>query len=137
MASGGCGDGKQLAAALALGAEGMNMGTRWMATVEAPLHDNIKRALVEGDENGTVLVMRSMRNTERVYKNKAAMEVLDIERENPGDFSKISHIMKGDNYRAVFQETGAVEEGVWSAGTVMGLIDSVVTCEDLCRNIVR
>ena len=54
----------------------MNMGTRWMATTEAPLHENVKKALVEGDENSTVLVMRSMRNTERVYKNKAAMDVL-------------------------------------------------------------
>lgn len=99
VASGGCGDGKQLAAALALGAEGMNMGTRWMATTEAPLHDNVKQALVEGDENSTVLVMRSMRNTERVYKNKAAMDVLETERQHPGDFSKISHIIKGENYR--------------------------------------
>ena len=137
VASGGCGDGKQLAAALALGAEGMNMGTRWMATVEAPLHDNIKAALVAADEHGTTLVMRSMKNTERVFKNKAAMEVLEIEKQHPGDFSKLSHIIKGDNYRRVFQETGEVEEGVWSAGTVMGLIDSVVSCDQLCRNIVR
>ena len=99
VASGGCGDGKQLAAALALGAEGMNMGTRWMATTEAPLHDNVKQALVDRDENSTVLVMRSMRNTERVYKNKAAMDVLETERQHPGDFSKISHIIKGENYR--------------------------------------
>ena len=70
-----------------------------MATVEAPLHENVKQALVEGDENSTVLVMRSMRNTERVYKNKAALEVLDIEKQHPGDFSKISHIIKGENYR--------------------------------------
>ena len=72
-----------------------------MATVEAPLHENVKQALVDGDENNTVLVMRSMRNTERVYKNKAAMEVLDIEKQHPGDFSKISHIIKGENYRYI------------------------------------
>ena len=137
VASGGCGDGKQLAAALAMGAEGMNMGTRWMATVEAPLHDKVKEALVAGDEHSTTLVMRSMKNTERVYKNKAAMEVQEIERQHPGDFSKISYIIKGENYRRVFQETGEVEEGVWSAGTVMGLIDSVVTCQQLCTDIVR
>ena len=77
----------------------MNMGTRWMATTEAPLHENVKKALVEGDENSTVLVMRSMRNTERVYKNKAAMDVLETEKQHPGDFSKISHIIKGENYR--------------------------------------
>jgi len=136
VASGGCADGKQLAAALAMGAEGMNMGTRFMATVEAPIHDNIKKALVDADEHSTTLLMRSMRNTERVYKNKAAIEVLEIEKQYPGDFSKIGHIMRGDNYRKAFQETGDVEEGVWSAGTVMGLIDSVVTCQELCENIV-
>lgn len=136
VASGGCADGKQLAAAIAMGAEGMNMGTRFMAVVEAPIHDNIKQALVDGDEHSTTLLMRSMRNTERVYKNSAAIEVLEIEKENPGDFSKISHIMKGDNYRKAFQETGDIEAGVWSAGTVMGLIDSVVTCQELCDNIV-
>ena len=136
VTSGGCADGKQLAAAIAMGAEGMNMGTRFMATVEAPIHDNIKQALVDGDEHSTTLLMRSMRNTERVYKNKAALDVLEIEKEHPGDFSKIGHIMRGDNYRRAFQETGDIEEGVWSAGTVMGLIDSVVTCQELCDNIV-
>jgi len=114
----------------------MNMGTRWMATTEAPLHPNVKQALVDTDENGTVLVMRSMKNTERVFKNKAAMDVLEIEKEHPGDFSKVSHIIRGDNYRKVFQESGTIEEGVWSVGTVMGLIDSVVSCQELCDNIV-
>merc|ERR1712179_102410 len=136
VASGGCADGKQLAAAIAMGAEGMNMGTRFMATVEAPIHDNIKQALVDADEHSTTLVMRSMKNTERVYKNKAAEEVLAIEKEFPGDFSKISHLVSGQYYRKVFQETGDIDTGVWSAGTVMGLIDSVVTCQELCDNIV-
>jgi len=137
VASGGCGDGKQLAAALALGCEGMNMGTRWMATVEAPIHDNVKQALVDGDENSTMLILRSMKNTERVYKNKAAMDVLELENQFPGDFSKVSHIIKGENYRRVFQDSGSIEEGVWSAGTVMGLIDSVVSCQQLCDNIIN
>jgi len=136
VASGGCADGKQLAAAIAMGAEGMNMGTRFMATVEAPIHENIKQALVDADEHSTTLIMRSMRNTERVYKNKAALNVLEIEKENPGDFSKIGHLMKGENYRRTFQESGDIDDGVWSAGTVMGLIDSVVTCQELCENIV-
>jgi len=137
VASGGCADGKQLAAALAMGAEGMNMGTRFMATVEAPIHPNIKQAIVDADEHSTTLIMRSMRNTERVYKNKAAVELLEIEKENPGDFSKIAHIVKGAKYRKAFQETGDKDEGVWSAGTVMGLIDSVVTCKELCDDIVK
>jgi len=136
VASGGCADGKQLAAALAMGAEGMNMGTRFMATTEAPIHDNIKQAIVEADEHSTALIMRSMRNTERVYKNKDVEEVLRIEKEHPGDFSKISHLVGGNNYRKVFQETGEVDKSVWSAGTVMGLIDSVVTCQELCDSIV-
>jgi len=136
VASGGCADGKQLAAAIAMGAEGMNMGTRFMATTEAPIHHNIKQALVDADEHSTTLIMRSMRNTERAFKNKAAMKVNEIEKENPGDFSKIAHLVKGDIYRRAFQETGDIEEGVWSAGTVMGLIDSIVTCQELCDNIV-
>lgn len=137
VASGGCADGKQLAAALAMGAEGMNMGTRFMATTEAPIHENIKQALVAGDEHGTALIMRSMGNTERVFRNKDVDEVLRLEKENPGDFSAISHLVSGANYRRVFQETGSVEEGVWSAGTVMGLIDRVVSCEELCQEIVE
>ena len=135
--SGGCGDGKQLAAAIAMGAEGMNMGTRFMATKEAPIHVNVKKALVDGSENSTTLVMRTMKNTERVYKNKAAEMVVAIEKEHPGDFKKIHHLVRGDNYRKVFQETGNLEDGVWSAGTVMGLIDSVVSCEELCNSIVE
>ena len=89
VASGGCADGKQLAAALALGAEGMNMGTRFMATVEAPIHANIKQALVDGDEHSTTLIMRSLKNTERVFNNKTAKKVLEIEVEFPGQFEKI------------------------------------------------
>ena len=89
-----------------------------MATIEAPIHENIKNALVDGDEHGTALIMRSMKNTERVYKNKDVEEVLRIEKEHPGDFSKISHLVNGQNYRKVFQESGELNTGVWSAGTV-------------------
>merc|ERR1712106_931810 len=83
------------------------------------------------------LIMRSMRNTERVYKNKSAVEVQRIEREHPGDFSKIRHLMSGEMYRKAFQETGDVEDGVWSAGTVMGLIDSIDTRDQLCKDIIK
>lgn len=110
VGSGGCGDGKQLAAAIALGAEGMNMGTRFMATHEAPIHPNIKQALVDADEMSTTLVMRSFRNTERVFKNAAAEEVVALEKAHPGDFTKIAHLVKGTNYREVFQETGEVSK---------------------------
>ena len=94
VTSGGVGDGKQLAATLALGAEGVNLGTRFMATVEAPIHANIKQALVDGDENSTQLVMRSLRNTERVYKNETSDAVVKIEAETPGDISKIIHLVR-------------------------------------------
>jgi len=99
VTSGGVGDGKQLAASLAMGAEGVNMGTRFMATLEAPIHDGIKQALVDGDENSTDLVMRSLNNTERVYKNRTSAEVRAIEAEHPGDIKKIYHLVKGDNYK--------------------------------------
>eukprot|EP00310_Coccolithus_braarudii_P010877 CAMPEP_0183377838 /NCGR_PEP_ID=MMETSP0164_2-20130417/124072_1 /TAXON_ID=221442 /ORGANISM="Coccolithus pelagicus ssp braarudi, Strain PLY182g" /LENGTH=166 /DNA_ID=CAMNT_0025555343 /DNA_START=26 /DNA_END=522 /DNA_ORIENTATION=+ len=131
VASGGVGDGKQLAAALALGADGINMGTRFMATKEAPIHPNIKAALVKGDERSTTLVMRTLRNTERVYKNKTAMEVRAIEAKKPGDIMAIRHLVRGENYRKAFQETGAAESAVWSCGIVMGLIDSIPSCQDL------
>lgn len=114
----------------------MNMGTRFMATVEAPIHENIKQALVDGDENSTALIMRTLKNTERVYKNKAALEVLEIERQYPGDFQKIQHLVKGSEYRKAFQETGSLEEGVWSAGISMGLIDDIPTCQKLIDDIV-
>ena len=112
------------------------MGTRFMATVEAPIHQGIKQALVDADENSTQLVMRSLRNTERVYKNKTSDEVLRIEAEHPGQIDKIYHLVKGDNYRKSFQETGDAESSVWSAGVVMGLIDGVPTCEELVNGMV-
>ena len=104
-----------------------------MATTEAPIHENIKKALVDGDEHGTALIMRSMRNTERVFKNKDVEEVLRIEKEHPGDFSKISHLVSGQGYRKVFQETGEIDTGVWSAGTVcIKIFTHTKNCLYLC-----
>jgi len=137
VASGGVGDGKQLAAALALGAEGVNMGTRFMATVEAPIHDGIKQALVKGQETDTTLVMRSLKNTERVYKNKTAKQVQEIEARDPGNIHAIRHLVSGENYRKSFQETGDPETSVWSAGCVMGLIDDIPSCKVLIERMVQ
>jgi len=137
VASGGIGTGRQLAAALALGAEGINMGTRFMATREAPIHDNIKQALVAGSEDGTMLVMKSLQNTERVYRNKTAQLVVDIETKKPVDIMAIREYVRGENYRKAFQETGDVEAAVWSCGQVMGLIDDIPTCAVLLDTIVR
>jgi nitronate monooxygenase len=136
IVSGGCADGKQLAAALALGAEGMNMGTRFMATVEAPIKDGIKQALVDGDENSTMLVMRTVKNTERVFKNVTAQQVADIEAKSPGKFEAIAPLVKGMNYKRSFQETGNTTDSVWSCGQSMGLIDSIPTCKQLMIDIV-
>jgi len=136
VASGGCATGKQLAAALAMGAEGMNMGTAFMATVESPIHAGIKKALVDADERSTTHVFRSLGNTERVFKNAQAMKVREIEAENPGDFGAIWPYVKGELYRQSFQETGDPESSVWSCGQSIGLIDDVITCKELVTGIV-
>mmetsp|Transcript_24577 Transcript_24577/g.36852 ORF Transcript_24577/g.36852 Transcript_24577/m.36852 type:complete len:331 (-) Transcript_24577:105-1097(-) len=137
IASGGFANGEQLAAALALGAEGINMGTRFMATKEAPIHPGIKEALVKGDEKMTTLVMRSVKNTERVYKNKTAMKVREIEEKKPGDFMAFRHLVRGENYRKSFQDTGDPSSSVWSCGLSMALIDDVPSCKELIEKIVK
>jgi len=136
LASGGIADGKQLAGALAMGCDGINMGTRFMATVEAPIKDGIKQALVDTDERGTMHVMRSVNNTERVFKNSTAEECAEIEEEHPGDFDKISHLVKGMKYKESFQESGNIDDSIWSCGQSIGLIDDIPTCEVLINNIV-
>ena len=136
VASGGVGNGRQLAAALALGASGVNMGTRFMATQEAPIHANIKAALVNGGPDATTLVMKSVRNTERVYKNETALKVQQLEAEFPGDFSKIHDLVRGDNYKRSFLETGNTEDSVWPCGPVLALSDDVPTCQALIEGMV-
>merc|ERR1719482_1484125 len=112
------------------------MGTRMMATKEAPVHENIKKAMVEGDENSTTLVMRSLKNSERVFKNETSMKVVEIEKQFPGDFAKIAEYVKGENYRKSFQETGDTTNSVWSCGQVMGLIESIPSCQELINSIM-
>lgn len=136
LACGGCATGAQLAAALTLGASGMTMGTRFLAVEEAFVHANVKKAIVEADENSTTLIMKSMRNTERVFKNKAVQELQAIEAEFPGDFDKVKHLVSGRIYKEVFQETGDVEAGVWSAGESLGLINDVPTTKNLIDTMV-
>eukprot|EP00401_Gymnodinium_catenatum_P076663 CAMPEP_0117575272 /NCGR_PEP_ID=MMETSP0784-20121206/62110_1 /TAXON_ID=39447 /ORGANISM="" /LENGTH=333 /DNA_ID=CAMNT_0005374315 /DNA_START=88 /DNA_END=1089 /DNA_ORIENTATION=- len=136
VASGGCATGNQLAAALAMGAEGLNMGTRFMATQEAPIHQQIKEALVKAKVTDTTHVFRTLSNTERVYKNSAALKVREIEQENPGDFSAIAPLVKGENYRVSFQETGDADSSVWSCGQSIGLIKDIPTCKELLQRIV-
>jgi NAD(P)H-dependent flavin oxidoreductase YrpB (nitropropane dioxygenase family) len=133
IASGGVGTGRQLAASLMLGAVGVNMGTRFMATQEAAIHQNIKDALVAGNETDTMLVMRSLRNTERVYKNEASKKVAAIEKEKPGDIMAIKHLVSGEQYRKSFQETGDTTSSVWSCGQVMVRIRPQSVLHGLCR----
>jgi len=136
IASGGIGDGNQLAACLALGAEGINMGTRFMATKEAAIHDKIKQALVDGDQTGTMTILRSMKNTERVYRNTQAMNAKAEEDKKPGDIGVVIKYISGSLYKKSFQETGNTQDSVWSCGQVMGLIDDVPAAQTLVDRIV-
>ena len=137
VSSGGMADGRSLVASLALGADGMNMGTRFIATREAPVHENVKRALVEADELQTRLIMRPLRNTERVLDNAAVREVLEIEREKGAELSieDIRHLVAGTQGRKVLQE-GEMDAGVWSCGMVAGLIHDIPTCRELVDRIM-
>eukprot|EP00747_Dinoflagellata_sp_TGD_P207979 gnl/TRDRNA2_/TRDRNA2_81506_c0_seq1.p1 gnl/TRDRNA2_/TRDRNA2_81506_c0~~gnl/TRDRNA2_/TRDRNA2_81506_c0_seq1.p1 ORF type:complete len:345 (-),score=101.43 gnl/TRDRNA2_/TRDRNA2_81506_c0_seq1:72-974(-) len=136
VASGGCVTGRQLAAALALGAEGMNMGTAFMATKEAPILDSLKEAMVKAKVTDTTHIFRTMGNTERVYKNSTALKVREIEKEHPGEFDKIQHLVKGENYRKSFQETGNTDDSCWSCGQSIGLIKDIPTCHDFVERVV-
>lgn len=135
VASGGFGDSRGLVAALALGAEGINMGTRFMATKEAPIHDRVKQQLVEADERQTQLVYRSMRNTARIFKNGISQKVVAMEAEG-ATIEELGPIITGQKGRVVFEE-GDLEHGVWSAGMVAGLIKDVPSCAELVQRIVR
>lgn len=137
VASGGMADARSLVAALALGADGMNMGTRFLATKEAPVHDRVKQTIVEADELQTRLVMRPLRNTERVLTNKAVEEVLRIEKEKGADtqIDDIRHLVSGLKGKEVLHE-GKMDEAAWSCGMVAGLIHDVPSCEELINRIM-
>ena len=135
IASGGFGDGRGLVAALSLGADAMNMGTRFCATVEAPLHDNVKQALVDATEKDTRLIMRTLRNTERVLNNDCVQKVLDIEAKGNATIEDIVPYVAGTMGKKMFDE-GDMNSGVMSAGQVCGLIHDVPTCKELIDRIV-
>ncbi len=134
VASGGFADGRGLAAALALGAEGINMGTRFMATREAPIHEGIKQRIVEMDETQTSLIFRSFRNTARVYRNSVAEKVVEIEKSG-GDFSQVHELVSGKNQDLAWT-TGDIDAGMVTVGMCGGLIDDIPTCAELVDNIV-
>ncbi len=136
VASGGMADARSLVAALALGAEGMNMGTRFMATKEAPIHENVKQAIVAASELDTRLIMRKLRNTERVLNNSGVARLIEIEREK-GDALTIAdiHDQVAGIYPKVMIE-GDMEAGAWSCGMVAGLIHDIPSCQELIGRIM-
>ena len=135
IASGGFADGCGLVAALALGAEGINMGTRFLCTAEAPVHETVKRRIVEQNENDTELIFRAFRNTSRVARNAISTEVVEIEAREGAVFDDVSHLVAGSRGRGVF-ESGDLDAGVWSVGLVQGLIDDVPTVAALVDRIL-
>ena len=135
IASGGFADARGLVAALALGAEGINMGTRFMCTKESPIHQSIKEQIVANDERQTELIFRTMRNTSRVARNTVSQEVVAMEKEG-ATFDQIRHLVAGSRGKQVFV-TGDPNEGIWSAGQVQGLIHDIPTCAELVSRIVR
>jgi NAD(P)H-dependent flavin oxidoreductase YrpB (nitropropane dioxygenase family) len=136
VSSGGMADGRSLVAAMALGADGMNMGTRFIATQEAPVHEKVKQAIVGASELDTRLVMRSLRNTERVLNNAGVQKVLDkeVEMGTAITFADIAPLVAG-LYPRVMQN-GELDAGPWSCGMVAGLIHDVPTCKQLIERIM-
>ena len=135
-ASGGVGDGRGLVAALALGAEGVNMGTRFMCTVESPIHHSVKEQIVANDERATDLILRTLHNTSRVARNSVSQQVVAIERAGGARFEDVRELVAGSRGRLVYEE-GDPEFGVWSAGQVQGLIHDIPTVGDLVARMVR
>lgn len=136
LASGGIADGRGLAAALVLGAEGVNMGTRFCATREAPIHDGIKQALVRAGERDTNLIFRTLHNTGRVLKNSVSDQVVALERRPGGcEFQDVQPLVSGQRGRAAL-ESGEPEAGLVWAGQVVGLIDDIPTCDELIQRMV-
>lgn len=136
VASGGQADGRSLAASLAMGADGINMGTRFIATKEAPVHDNVKQAILAATELDTRLVMRPLRNTERVLTNEAVERLIEKEKTLGADitFEDIAPEVAGVYPRVM--QGGEMDAGAWSCGMVAGLINDIPTVADLIERIV-
>ncbi len=135
IASGGFGDGRGLVAALALGAEGINMGTRFCATVEAPIHENAKQLLLNNDERGTNLIFRKLHNTARVGRNSVSDKVVELLSAPDAKFEDVAHLVRGIQGRELL-ETGNLDAGLIWAGQVQGLIHDIPTCAELIQRIV-
>lgn len=136
VASGGMADARSLVASLAMGAEGMNMGTRFIATKEAPVHENVKRAIVAASELDTRLVMRPLRNTERVMNNAAVERILEKERTLGKDLQIQDIIQEVAGVYPTIMLEGDMDAGAWSCGMVAGLINDIPTCQELIDRIM-
>ncbi len=135
LASGGFGDGRGLIAALSLGAEGINMGTRFCATKEAPVHDNVKQAYVDNDERGSFLIFRNFKNTARVGKSDVSEEVVRRLAQPGAKFGDVQELVAGTAGRELLQ-TGDLSKGVFWAGMIQGLIHDIPTCQELIDRII-
>jgi NADH:quinone reductase (non-electrogenic) len=135
LASGGFGDGRGLVAALALGADGINMGTRFCATQEAPIHPNVKQAYIENDERGTYLIFRQFRNTARVAKSAVSEEVVRRLAQPGAVFDDVKELVSGAAGRQLLQ-TGDLSHGLFWAGMIQGLIHDIPTCKELIDRII-
>jgi len=136
IASGGIADARGLVAALALGCEGVNMGTRFMATKEAPIHQHVKEALVANDERSTDLIFRTLHNTARVARNKISQEVVAIERRGNAKFEDVKDLVAGTRGGKVY-DTGDTDYGIWSAGQTQGLIHDIPSCAQFVSRTMK
>ncbi len=135
VASGGIADGRGLVAALSLGADAINMGTRFLAVKEAPVHENVKKTLVEATELQTALLLRTLRNTARMFKNSVVEKVIEIESKGNATIEELAPYVSGEKGKKLF-ETGDMESAVWTAGMVTGLIYDIPSAAELVERIV-
>ena len=137
IASGGMADGRSLAAALMLGAEGVNMGTRFMATQECAIHENVKKKIVENTERDTLLTNRTLRNTSRVARNAVSEEVVAIQQDSTKTIEDVRHLVAGVRGRTNVMGAGDTDGGIWTVGQSQGLIHDIPTCKEMVANIMR
>ncbi|MET8653651.1 NAD(P)H-dependent flavin oxidoreductase [Nocardia aurea] len=136
IASGGIADGAGLVAALALGADAVNMGTRFVATTEAPVHENVKQQIVANDERATALIFRQFHNTARVARNAISDEITELSRRPGATFADIAHLASGERGRREVLGNGDMDGGLWWAGQAQGLIDEVLSCREVVDSII-
>ena len=135
IASGGVQTGAQMAAAICQGAVGVNMCTRFMVTKESPILPDIKKALIDAGVDDTVIIFSTLNNHERVFKNKTSLEVVELEKKYPGDFSKIQHLVKGLKYKESFFETGDTQSSCWSCSQGIHLIEDEPSMQELVERM--